>query len=221
MAKKINSDYFRYDESNHAIQITSRLYDIIINGESYEIQKSLPLQWKVQRLKTQLEQNISDITIIDAIINDSNFQSIISVTGLDATIDTTTTIVSGTNNIELKITSIAGENSINIKINITTVTSGSTEDAPTPDVSDTPLKEEETTEIPTVSLEEDSNPPLLKDTSTTEETKEEQEETTNPAVDGDKQTTDEIGIITYPLTSIEDNTLGEEKKYIYIKPEDE
>lgn len=221
LAKKINSDYFSYNESNHAIQITSRLYDIIINGESYEIQKHLSLKWKIQRLKTQLEQNINDSTIIDAIVNDINFQNIIDVTALDAAIDTTTTIVSGTNNIELKITSLAGTDSINIRINITTVTNNPpVVEEPIPDVSDTPL-EEPSTETPDVSLEENGDAPLLEDPSLEEETKEEQEETTNPSVDGDKQTTDEIGIITYPLTSIEDNTLGEEKKYIYIKPEDE
>lgn len=218
LAKKINSDYFRYDEGTNAIQITSRLYDVIINGKSYSIQKvyssSSALKFKVNSLKKALEQDISDVTIIEAIINDSNFLSIIDVTELDAAIDTTTTIVSGTNNIELKITSLAGENSINIKVNITTTASDPIEEEPTPDDIDTSLGEESNV-TPDVSLEE------VSDTPTEEETKEEQKETTNPTINGDKQTTDEIGIITYPLTSIEDNTLSEEKKYIYIKPEDE
>ncbi len=224
LANKINSDYFRYDASTHAIQITSRLYDIIVNGESYEIQKHLTIKWKVQRLKTQLEQNISDSTIIDAIVNDSNFLSIIDVTELDIAIDTTITIVSGTNNIELKITSIAGEDSINIKVNINTITSDiPKEDGPSLDTSDVLSKEETVVEMPQEEPSEDlvSSEINSEEQEQEQEEKEEQIETINPSVDGDKQTTDEIGIITYPLKSQDDNTLGEEKKYIYIKPEDE
>lgn len=208
LAKKINRDYFRYETNTHAIQLNSRLYDTIINGDSYVVQKHLSLSWKVQRLRTQLESNINDSTIIDAILNDSKFLSIIDVTTGTA-IDTMTNIISGTNNIELKITSGADDRDIVIKITITTI------------VNQSPIIDESNNDILDTPIEEDSSTSEVIVTSPNEEVSEkelpeEEGKTTNPTVEKDIQTQDEVGIITYPLTPLE-----EERKNIYLKPEDE
>lgn len=207
LAIKLDLDYFRYNSSTHAIHITSKLYDTLVNGVSYDVQKNLPVNFKVSLLRGQLEKNINDTTIIDAILNDNNFLNIVGIT--TGTIDEIVNIVSGTNNIAVQISSNAEEVDIHIKITITTI------------VNDTPIDDgisDDTVIAPPVvePNEEDTSNESEKDENTDETV-----ESTDPHMETDIKTQDDVGIISYPISPSTDNTLGEEKKYMFIKPEDE
>lgn len=209
LAMKLDLEYFKYNSSTYAIRITSELYNTLVNGKRYSVQKSLPINFKINTfLKPQLEKDITDSTIVDAIITDNNFLNVIGITS--GSIDETINIVSGTNNIMVQVTSTIEEVDIYIKVTITTI------------INDVPIEDEPLSDTPvTPPVVPSEEPTPLEPIEDKEEEPEEPSKTTDPTIEIEVQTQDDVGVISYPITSSTDNTLGEEKKYMFIKPEDE
>lgn len=231
LASKLDWDFFKYNSEESFIFITTKLYDTLVNGVSYDIQKNLSIDSKIYYLNKQFEQFISDKNIREAILNDTNFLKVISIQSGD--IDETVNIEKYPN-IEVRILSL-NDNKIHITITEKASTNdetngngGTTNEVVTPPIDDAPSEElaEEPVKAPSEKVNENNTdnkgetetPPNKEE----EEEKEKEEvEATDPEVEVDTKTQDEVGIISYPIDSTLDNTLGEEKKYIYIKPEDE
>lgn len=247
LANKLNStqqlNYFYYSNSEHLLHITSDFYNIILNKKDiiHEVQRSRNATVKLKSLENKLKTYGYKQEVINEILTNSKLNDIYAIIDVTEEINSGEILINvNVENIIYKITvevkSPAGSNFINTFINIIEETAtaddinGNDESVPD-EVVTPPIDDVSGGEVTEDSIKDPSEEVIEDITDYKEETeinKEDEEEkdneegeATDPEVEVDTKTQDEVGIISYPIDTTLDNTLGEEKKYMYIKPEDE